>query len=541
MKEKYLIWKTSSVALASLLVLPILAIFYTAVGHSDDVFTHLMATVMPTYAQNTVVLTASVMALSLLFGIPSAWIMAMCKLPGEKILQWALVLPLAIPGYIVGYIFTGWFDYAGPVQVWLRELTGWQAGEYWFPDIRSLTGASIVLALVLYPYVYLLCRATFMEQNVSLLQSARLLKCSPWESFRRISLPLARPAIAVALSLVAMETIGDFGTVKYFAISTLTTAVYDTWLNYSNLNAAAKISAIMLLIVLLLLSAERYSRRKQKLYQTQFNSHEDFRYQLSGWKQWFALLWCWGLVAAAFIFPLLQLLSYAYIYFEQSWTAEFRDYAINSVKVSLTAAIVAVSVAIIVNFYTRLKPNRFSVALMRLSSMGYAVPGTVLAIGVMVPVLTMDHTVNDIAKAMQWGRPGLIFSGTMFAIIFAMLVRFSAIAIGSIESSLNKISPSLDMAARTMGYKANSMLWRVHLPLVRRGALIAGLLVFIESMKELNASLLLRPFNFETLATYVYNYASDEHLELAALPAVLLVLVGLLPLVIVNRSLEQNH
>ncbi|MBL4262036.1 ABC transporter permease [Vibrio fluvialis] len=541
MKEKHLIWKTSSVALATLLVLPILAIFFTAIGQTDDVFAHLMSTVMPTYAFNTVVLTLSVMALALLFGIPSAWLMAMCRLPGEKVLQWALVLPLAIPGYIVGYIFTGWFDYAGPIQVWLRAQTGWMAGEYYFPDIRSLAGASIVLALVLYPYVYLMCRAAFMEQNVSLLQSARLLKCSPWESFRRISLPLVRPSIAVALSLVAMETVGDFGTVSYFAVNTLTTAVYDTWMNYSNLTAAAKISAVMLVIVLLLLSAERYSRRRQKLYQSQFNSHEDFRYALRGWKKWLALLWCWGLVCVAFIFPLLQLLSYAYTYFEQSWTAEFREYALNSLQVSLSAAVIGVAVALVVNFYSRLKSNRVSVALMRLSSMGYAVPGTVLAIGVMVPVLTLDHAVNDVAKAMQWGRPGLIFSGTMFAIIFALIVRFSAVAIGSIESSLNKISPSLDMAARTMGCQANAMLWRVHVPLVRRGALIAGLLVFIESMKELNAALLLRPFNFETLATYVYNYASDEHLELAALPAVLLVLVGLIPLVVVNRSLEQNH
>ncbi|ENN6812439.1 iron ABC transporter permease [Vibrio fluvialis] len=541
MKEKHLIWKTSSVALATLLVLPILAIFFTAIGQTDDVFAHLLSTVMPTYAFNTVVLTLSVMALALLFGIPSAWLMAMCRLPGEKVLQWALVLPLAIPGYIVGYIFTGWFDYAGPIQVWLRAQTGWMAGEYYFPDIRSLAGASIVLALVLYPYVYLMCRAAFMEQNVSLLQSARLLKCSPWESFRRISLPLVRPSIAVALSLVAMETVGDFGTVSYFAVNTLTTAVYDTWMNYSNLTAAAKISAVMLVIVLLLLSAERYSRRRQKLYQSQFNSHEDFRYALRGWKKWLALLWCWGLVCVAFIFPLLQLLSYAYTYFEQSWTAEFREYALNSLQVSLSAAVIGVAVALVVNFYSRLKSNRVSVALMRLSSMGYAVPGTVLAIGVMVPVLTLDHAVNDVAKAMQWGRPGLIFSGTMFAIIFALIVRFSAVAIGSIESSLNKISPSLDMAARTMGCQANAMLWRIHLPLVRRGALIAGLLVFIESMKELNAALLLRPFNFETLATYVYNYASDEHLELAALPAVLLVLVGLIPLVVVNRSLEQNH
>ncbi|MDE1313285.1 iron ABC transporter permease [Vibrio aestuarianus] len=541
MKEKNLLWKTSSASLAVLLVLPILAIFYTAVGQTDDVFSHLMSTVMPTYTFNTIVLTLSVMGLSLLFGIPSAWIMAMCQLPGERILQWALVLPLAMPAYIVGYIFTGWFDYAGPIQILLRDLTGWGVGDYWFPDLRSLTGASIVLALVLYPYVYLLCRAAFMEQNVSLLQSARLLKCTPWESFRRISLPLVRPSMAVGLSLVAMETVGDFGTMSYFAVNTLTTAVYDTWLGYSNLNAAAKISAVMLVIVILLLSAERYSRRKQKLFQSQFNSHEDFRYQLQGWKKWGALMWCWGLVAIAFILPLMQLLSYAYHYFEQSFTVEFREYAINSFTVSFSAAILAVFVALVVNFCYRLAPYRSNLSFMRLSSMGYAVPGTVLAIGIMLPVLFMDHLVNDIAKYMQWGRPGLVFSGSMFAIIFALVVRFSAVAIGSIESSLNKTSPSLDMAARTMGCKTNGMLWRVHLPLIRRGALIAGLLVFIESMKELNAALLLRPFNFETLATYVYNYASDEHLELAALPAVLLVLVGLIPLVIVNRSLEQNH
>lgn len=541
MKNKHSLWKTSSGVITLLLVLPILAIFYTAIGETDDLFTHLMSTVMPTYIYNTVVLTAGVMLLSLILGIPSAWFMAMCKLPTEKWLQWALVLPLAMPGYIIGYIFTDWFDFAGPIQIFLRDITGWGPGEYWFPDIRTLSGATFVLSLVLYPYVYLLCRAAFMEQNVSLLQSARLLKCSPWESFWRISLPLVRPSIAVGLSLVAMETIGDFGTVSYFAVNTLTTAVYDTWLGYSNLNAAAKISAMMLMIVVLLLSAERYSRRKQKLFQSQFNSHEDFRYELRGWRKWGALIWCWGLVAVAFIFPLLQLIDYAITYFAQSWTPEFREYAWNSLVVSVVAAIIGVAIALTVNFSQRVNGGSSSLAFMRLSSMGYAVPGTVLAIGVMVAVLFMDHRVNDIAKAMEWGRPGLIFSGSMFALIFAMVVRFSAVAIGSVESNLNKISPSLDMASRTMGCTPNTMLWRVHFPLVKRGALIAGLLVFIESMKELNAALLLRPFNFETLATYVYNFASDEHLELAALPAVLLVLVGLIPLVVVNRSLEQSH
>ncbi|MEC7942081.1 MAG: iron ABC transporter permease [Pseudomonadota bacterium] len=541
MKEKNYLWNTSSGLIALLLVFPILAIFTTAVGETNELFSHLMSTVMPTYAYNTVVLVSGTMFLSLLFGIPSAWIMAMCHLPGEKVLQWALVLPLAMPAYIVGYIFTDWFDFAGPVQILLRDLTGWGPGEYWFPDIRTLTGAIIVLSLVLYPYVYLLCRAAFMEQNVSLLQSARLLKCSPWESFRRISLPLVRPSMAVGLSLVAMETIGDFGTVSYFAVNTLTTAVYDTWLGYSSLTAAAKISAIMLVIVILLLSSERYSRRKQKLFQNQFSSSEDFRYDLSGWKKWLAMFWCWGLVCVAFLFPLGQLIIYAYKYFGQSWTPEFREYAVNSLYVSIVAALIGVIIALIVNFNQRVSPGKRSQAYMRLASMGYAVPGTVLAIGVMVPVLFMDHLINDIAKMMEWGRPGLIFSGSMFALIFAMVVRFSAVAIGSVESSLSKVSPSLDMASKTMGCNTNQMLRRVHLPLIKRGALIAGLLVFIESMKELNAALLLRPFNFETLATYVYNYASDEHLELAAMPAVLLVLVGLIPLIIVNRSLEQKN
>ncbi|MDX1303886.1 iron ABC transporter permease [Photobacterium sp.] len=542
MKEKYMFWQTSGWVLSLLLVFPILAIFYTAMGESDEVFSHLMSTVMGTYTANTFWLVTGTVVLALAFGLPAAWIMAMCRIPGEKILQWALVLPLAMPGYIIGYIYTDWFDYAGPIQIFLRDFFGWQSThDYWFPDIRSLGGACLILALVLYPYIYLLARTAFMEQSVTLLQSARLLRCSPWESFRRISLPLARPSIAVAISLVAMETLGDFGTVSYFALNTLTTAVYDTWLGYSNLNAAAKISAIMLLVVFLLISAERFSRRKQKLFQQQSEHGDDVRYQLSGMKKWLAIAWCWGLVGFAFAFPLTQLAYYAWHYFAQSWTAEFQQYSVNSLFVSLVAASFAVVLALIVNFYRRLDAHKYSVVPTRIASLGYAVPGTVLAIGVMIPLTSVDHLLNDVSRFLDLGRPGLVFSGTIFAIIFAFVVRFAAVAIGSIESSLAKIPPSLDMASKTMGYASTAMLRRVHLPLIRRGCLIAGLLVFIESMKELNAALLLRPFNFETLATYVFNFASDEQLELAALPAILLVFVGLIPLVMVNRSLEQKH
>ncbi|UTV28108.1 ABC transporter permease [Photobacterium atrarenae] len=542
MKEKFLCWQTSGWGLSLLLVLPIVAIFYTAAGESDEVFSHLMGTVMATYTSNTFWLVVTTLVLALLFGLPAAWVMAMCRLPGEKVLQWALVLPLAMPGYIIGYIYTDWFDYAGPIQIFLRDFFGWHSvHDYWFPDIRSLGGASMVLALVLYPYIYLLARAAFLEQSTSLLQSARLLRCTPWESFRRVSLPLARPSIAVGLSLVAMETLGDFGTVSYFAVNTLTTAVYDTWLGYSNLNAAAKISAIMLVAIFLLISAERFSRRKQKLFQQELAHGDDVRYTLSGARKWLALIWCWGLVACAFLFPLMQLGYYAWHYFAESWTPEFRAYSFNSLQVSLTAAVLAVVLALIVNFYRRLDGRRMTLVPIRISSLGYAVPGTVLAIGVMIPLTQADHLLNDLAKSLELSPPGLVFSGTMVAIIFAFVVRFSAVAIGSIESSLAKVSPSLDMAAKTMGYASTRMLRRVHLPLIRRGCLIAGLLVFIESMKELNAALLLRPFNFETLATYVFNFASDEQLELAALPAILLVLVGLVPLVMVNRSLEKKH
>ncbi|MDC0612378.1 iron ABC transporter permease [Vibrio sp.] len=541
MKKNNLGWLGISSLLSICLFLPVIAIFYTAVGENSELFEHLMSTVMSTYIFNTISIALIVAVVSLLLGLPTAWFITMCQVPGSSFLQWALVLPLAIPGYIVGYIATDWLDFAGPLQVLIRDITGWKAGDYWFPDIRTVWGAGIVLSLVLYPYVYLMCRASFMEQSVSLLHSARILKCSPWQSFYRVSLPLARPAIAVGLSLVIMETVGDFGTMSYFAVNTLTTAIYDTWLGYSNINAAAKIAVYMLVIIFILLSLERFSRRKQKLFQNHFSSHEEMRYKVHGIRKWVITLWCWGIFTIAFVLPLAQLTLYGVNYWVESWNEDFYQYALNSFHVSIWAAVFAVVIAIIMNFYRRMNDTKYSVGLMRFSSVGYAIPGTVLAIGIMVPVTSLDHSINDLAKMMGWGRPGLVFSGTLFALVFGLLVRFTAVAIGSVENSLNKVSPSMDMAAKTMGHKTSSMLRKVHLPLVRRGCLVAGLLVFIESMKELNAALLLRPFNFETLATYVYGYASSEQLELASLPAILLVLVGLIPLVLINRSLESDH
>ncbi|WP_429109094.1 ABC transporter permease [Aeromonas veronii] len=532
-------WMTGSWAIALLLGLPVIALLFSAFSAEGELFRHLADTVLLDYLGNTLGLVVGVVLLSLLFGVPTAWLVAMCQVPGRRALQWALMLPMAMPSYIVAYVYTDLLDYSGPLQAGLRALFGWNSpADYWFPAIRSLGGAAWVLALVLFPYVYLLTRASFLEQSVSLIHSSRLLGCTPWQSFRRLSLPLARPAIMVAVSLVAMETLADFATVHFFAINTLTTAVYDTWLGYGSLATAAKLSCLMLLVVVLLIALERRSRSRQQVFQKSMGHEQPLRYPLKGMSRWLAGLWCWGLVLAGFALPFIILLDYGVRYFELSWTPEFVRFAGNSLAISALTALLAMGIALLLGFFRRLDGGIKSLLPLRIAAMGYAMPGTVLAIGVLVPLTALDFAINDLAEWLGRQGPGLLLTGTITAIVFGYLVRFVAIAIGSVESSMGKISPSLDMAARSLGQGDGGMLRRVHLPLVRRGLFAGAMLVFIESMKELPAALLLRPFNFDTLATHVYQFVSDEMLERGALGAIVIVLVGLLPLIWVNRSLD---
>ncbi|MCR3961972.1 iron ABC transporter permease [Aeromonas veronii] len=533
-------WMTGSWAIALLLGLPVIALLFSAFSAEGDLFRHLADTVLLDYLGNTLGLVVGVVLLSLLFGVPTAWLVAMCQVPGRRALQWALMLPMAMPSYIVAYVYTDLLDYSGPLQAGLRALFGWNSpADYWFPAIRSLGGAAWVLALVLFPYVYLLTRASFLEQSVSLIHSSRLLGCTPWQSFRRLSLPLARPAIMVAVSLVAMETLADFATVHFFAINTLTTAVYDTWLGYGSLATAAKLSCLMLLVVVLLIALERRSRSRQQVFQKSMGHEQPLRYPLKGMRRWLAGLWCWGLVLAGFGLPFVILLDYGVRYFALSWTPEFVRFAGNSLAISALTALLAMGIALLLGFFRRLDGGIKSLLPLRIAAMGYAMPGTVLAIGVLVPLTALDFAINDLAEWLGRQGPGLLLTGTITAIVFGYLVRFVAIAIGSVESSMGKISPSLDMAARSLGQGDGGMLRRVHLPLVRRGLFAGAMLVFIESMKELPAALLLRPFNFDTLATHVYQFVSDEMLERGALGAIVIVLVGLLPLIWVNRSLDS--
>jgi iron(III) transport system permease protein len=533
-------WIAGSWATALLLGLPVLALIFSAFSADGDLFRHLADTVLLDYLGNTSGLVLGVVLLSLLFGVPTAWLVAMCQVPGRRVLQWALMLPMAMPSYIVAYVYTDLLDYSGPLQAGLRSLFDWQSpADYWFPAIRSLGGAAWVLALVLFPYVYLLARASFLEQSVSLIHSSRLLGCTPWQSFRRLSLPLARPAIMVGASLVAMETLADFATVHFFAINTLTTAIYDTWLGYGSLATAARLSCLMLLAVVLLIALERRSRQRQQVFQKSMGHEQPLRYPLKGASRLLAGLWCWGLVLAGFGLPFVILLDYGVRYFALSWTPEFVRFAGNSLLISALTALLAMAIALLLGFFRRLDGGTRSLLPLRIAATGYAMPGTVLAIGVLVPLTALDFGLNDLAEWLGMQGPGLLLTGTLTAIVFGYLVRFVAIAIGSVESSMGKISPSLDMAARSLGQGTGGMLRRVHLPLVRRGLFAGAMLVFIESMKELPAALLLRPFNFETLATHVYQFVSDEMLERGALGAIVIVLVGLVPLIWVNRSLDS--
>lgn len=534
-------WSLAGYAVAALLVLPLFALIFQAFQPDEAVFDHLMATVLPTYIINSLLLIFWVSVGALLLALPCAWLVARCEFIGRRYLQWALLLPLAMPAYIVAYVYTDLLDYAGPVQRGLRLLFDWRSSqEYFFPDIRSLGGAACMLSLVLFPYIYLLARTAFMEQSLSLAHASRIMGCSSWQSFWRLSLPMARPAIAVGVALVAMETAADFATVSYFAVPTLTTAVYDTWLRYGNLTAAAKLSAIILLVIFMLIGFERFARRKQQLFQKQSRIQTTDLYRLTTKQTVYALIFCGTVLLLSFLLPFGILVSYAIGYFEKSWDSSFWQLSLNSLSLALVTSILCCLIALFLMFVRRISPRRSDTLPSRLASTGYALPGTVLAIGVLVPLTLLDFGINDLADYIGVKGPGLLLTGSVVALVFAFCVRFIAIAIGSIESSYKRISPSLDMVSLTMGQSPIRLLSRVHLPLLSKGIFAAALLVFIESMKELPAALLLRPIGFENLATHVFQFVSDEKLEHGALAAIVIVIVGLVPLIYLNRSLEQH-
>ncbi|MEX1108733.1 MAG: iron ABC transporter permease [Dongiaceae bacterium] len=524
-----------------LLLLPLLVIAAYVFVPAYDVWRHLAGTVLPDYIRGSLLLAVSVGLGTMVVGTGTAWLVTLCRFPGRSILSFALLLPLAFPGYVIAYGYTGILDYAGPVQSLLRSVTGWGFGDYWFPHIRSLPGAAVMMTLVLYPYVYLLARAAFIEQSACVIEVSRTLGCSPGQAFFRIALPLARPAIGGGTALAVMETRNDFGTVQHFGVTTLTTGIFRLWLGMGEAAAAAQLAALLLVAVFIVLTLERWSRGKRRFSHSTGRYRPLPRFQLRGMRAALALLACFLPVLLGFLLPAAALTSWTVATSEYWMRPEFLRLAANSFILSAVASGLAVLIALFLCYAQRLDRGVGVSFMVRLATLGYAIPGAVVAVGVMIPFAGLDNWVDGLARAHLGLSTGLILSGGIAAVTFAYLVRFMPMALHGIEAGLGKITPNMDDAARLLGRRPVATMREVHLPIMRGSVLTAALLVFVEVMKELPATLILRPFNFDTLAVRAYELATDEQLVQASSAALAIVLVGVLPVIVLARAISRSR
>lgn len=535
-------WTLGAAAAALLVATPIITVIVLALSPETAIWAHLASTVLPHYITTTLGLMIGVGIGTAIGGVGTAWLTTMCRFPGRRIFEWALLLPLAMPAYVVAYVYTDVLEFAGPVQTMLRDTFGWHnRTDYWFPEIRSLGGAIWVMTLTLYPYVYLLARAAFLEQSVCVLEVSRTLGRTPWQAFREVALPLARPAIVIGLSLVLMETLNDFGTVDFFAVATFTAGIFDVWLNMNSRAGAAQLATVLLIFVLVLIALERFGRRKQRFHHTTSKYRALPGFELRGWRAAAATLVCLSPLTLGFLLPATVLGNYAVSHYEAAMEADFLTLVWNSLSLSAGAAVLAVSVGTFLAYGVRLKRGGPLKTLARFASLGYAVPGAVLAIGVIIPLAGLDNALDAFMTDFAGISTGLLFSGTVAAMLFGYLVRFLALSYGTVEASLGKITASMDGAARTLGSGPGGVLRRIHLPVMRGSILTAGLLVFVDCMKELPMTVILRPFNFQTLATFVHQYASDELLADSALAALAIVAAGIIPVVLLSWTITRSR
>lgn len=506
-------------------------------GGTSDTWTHLVHTVLPDYVLNSLWLCLGVGCGVGLIGVATAWLTAMHDFPGRRFFEWAMVLPLAMPAYVMAYVYTDFLQFVGPLQTALRQAFGWEYGDYWFPDIRSLPGAMLMFICVLYPYVYLLARTAFIERASGMLEAARTLGMGPWRAFFSVSLPLARPAIVAGIALALMETLADYGTVAYFAVNTFTTGIYRAWFSLGDRVAAAQLAAMLLGFVLFLLMAERFSRGRARYHNTTGRNRPMVGAQLGGIKALAALLACALPLCLGFVLPAGLLLKMALTEGDAQFGERFLMLSRNSFVLAGLTACIGVLLALLMAYGARLAKSNFANGLNRVVGLGYAVPGAVIAVGVLIPVTRLDNWLSGQWQLWFGYNPGLLLTGGIAAVIYAYLVRFLAVALHTVESSLAKVTSSMDDAARSLGLGQGETLRRVHAPMLRGSLFTAGLLVFVDVMKELPATLVMRPFNFDTLATQAYTLASDERLAEASTAALAIVGVGLLPLIALSRQI----
>jgi iron(III) transport system permease protein len=530
-------WLVASGCIALLVLAPIAALVAAASGGSAGLWEELIAYVLPAAVRDTLVLLVGVATLAVTIGAGTAWLTTAYDFPGRKVVDWALLLPLAVPTYIIAYAYLDILHPVGPVQTALRSWLGVEnPRDLRLPDIRSMWGCVTLLSFALYPYVYLATRAMFLMQSANLIDVARTLGSSRGRVFLRVAIPLARPAIAVGVTLALLEALNDIGAAEFLGVRTLTVSIYTTWVTRSDLAGAAQIAVAMLIVVLALVVLERHARRQQRYANDAQHPRPLTPHRLPGWYGVLALAATSAPVAIGFVFPAAYLLDAT---LERLRFAGLSPTIVtetfNTVVVSVAATAITIGAGVIVAYAARMSSGRPTAVFSQMVSLGYAVPGTVLAIGLLPIVTGIEAGVDTVTRGLLGFSSGLLLLGTGVAVVYAYLARFLAVATGGIDAGFSRISPSIDDAARTLGQTASSRLWRIHLPLARPALATAALLVFVDCMKELPATLLLRPLGFETLATHLYGEAVRGTYEDAAIAALLIVLAGLVPVIVLAR------
>ena len=529
----------AALIVAALVALPVVTVALHLFLPDQGAWRHIAQVLLPEYLRNTVVLVIGTAIGVLALGLTSAWLVSVCRFPGRRLFEWALVLPLAFPAYVIAYTYTDLLQVSGPVQTFIRDFTGWSARDYWFPPIRSLGGAIAMLSLVLYPYVYLLGRAAFVQQSSGILEASRSLGYGPWGSFFKVALPMARPALVAGVLLALMETLADFGTVAYFGVPVFTTGIYRAWFSLGDPVSAAKLSAVLLAFVFALVALERWNRGGMRFHQVGAPAAERKPYRLEGWQAAAAVIACMIPLSFGFLLPAARLGWLAWTGGDDQFGTHYLVLLWNSVSLAGVSAIVAVSAAIIVGYGLRLQPGRLMRLAHRVSGLGYAIPGSVIAVGVLIPLAAADNALRAWLVAWFGVEPGLILTGGILGLLFAYVARFLAVSLQSVDAGLARITPAMDDAARALGDGPARTLGRVHLPILRANLLTAGLIVFVDVMKELPATLILRPFDFDTLAVQAYKLAADERLAEASTASLAIVVAGLIPVILLARQVSR--
>ena len=517
-----------------------LAVVIAALSGGTETVQHLIETVLGRYTATTLMLVVMVAAGTFAIGVGAAWLVTMTRFPGAKLLEIALVLPLAFPAYVLAYAYTHVLDHPGIAQSTLRDVTGWGPREYWFPEIRSLGGAAAMLILVLYPYVYLLARAAFLQQSGTTFLAARALGSSAWAAFFKVSLPLARPAIAGGVLLAVMETIADFGTVAYFGVQTFATGIYTSWFSLFDRAGAAQLALSLLSFALLLALLERLQRGRAKYHDPARRTQAMPPVHLKGWHALAAMVLCGIPVLFGALLPIVVLLTMGLGSEQDLLSPRYLGFIRNSVTLAGIAAALTVLAAICVGFFQRLRPGRLASVCAYVARLGYAVPGGVIAVGLLVPFAAFDNMFDAWMRSTFNISTGLLITGSIWLLVVAYLVRFLAAALGAYEGGQAMVHANMDAAARSLGETPMGTLRRVHLPILAPSLLTALLIVFVDVMKELPATLIMRPFNYDTLAVQAYRLASDERLAGAAVPSLVIVAMGLLPVILICRQVGRQ-